>query len=93
MTLIVSGTGAEGSVVLSSVLSHDSHAVGCSLSHFGAGVTQRQGHGPQEEFSVFKGRGAAVLDHVVKDAQTPLPVCPRPARTLETTARGQRSAL
>lgn len=75
-------TWADGPVAVPAELRDDSHSVGGRLPHLGAAVTHRLQHGPQEVLGVLEGGGAAVLHHVVKNAQPPLPVRPRPVRTL-----------
>ena len=76
-------TCAEWPVVLPAILGHDPNAIGCCLPHLRTGIAQGLEHGSQEVLCVFEGGGTAVLHHVVKDAQTPLSVCPRSAGTLE----------
>lgn len=83
-------TRAEGPVAVPAELCHHSHSVGSRLPNLRAAVTHRLQHGPQEVLGVLEGGGAAVLHDIVKDAQPPLPVWPRPMRTLRhqhTTVR------
>lgn len=75
-------TWADGPVAVPAELRDDSHSVGGCLPDLGAAVTHRLQHGPQEVLGVLERGGAAVLHHIVKNAQPPLPVRPRPMRTL-----------
>lgn len=75
-------TWADGPVAVPAELCHHSHSIGSRLPHLGAAVTHRLQHGPQEVLGILEGGRAAVLHHVVKNAQPPLPVCPRPMWTL-----------
>lgn len=76
-------TCTEWAIVLSSILSHNTNTVGGGLPNLGARVTQWLQHRPQEILCIFERWGATVLHHIIKNAQTPLSVCPRPVGTLE----------
>lgn len=78
-------TCAKRAVVLSSILGHDADTIGGRLPDLGTRVAQRLQHGLQEVLGVLEGGGAAVLHHVVKDAQTPLSVSPRPVGKLNAS--------
>lgn len=79
-------TCAVLAVVVAAALRHDAHAVGRGLAHLRSQVAQRLQHLAQEVAGVLEGRGAAVLHHVVEDAQAPLPVGPGPVGTLNATS-------
>lgn len=80
----MSPTCAVLAVAVAAALRHDTHAVGCRLAHLGSQVAQRLQHLAQEVGGVLEGGGAAVLHHVVEDAQAPLPVGPGSVGTLNT---------
>lgn len=76
-------TSTERPVILSTKLSHNTDPIGGCLSDLRTVVADVLQHGPKEVLCILKGCRAAMLNYIIKDAQAPLLICPRPVWTLQ----------